>query len=152
MSARRHRVLAVLTDPAERAALTQALRADGYTVFSVSTFSGARKRLSTTSPDFLISDVRLRQFNGLHLLVSSQPDGVKGAMVLGAQADAMLAVDATRLGAIFLVKPVNPAELCRHVSKILAPSKHAPRPALASSPVANRQRPASISSLPHPLT
>ena len=151
MSPRRHRVLAVLSDRAERVALAQALRADGYTVFSASTFLGARKQFSTTSPDFLISDVRLREFNGLHLLISSQSDGVKGAMVLDTRSDAMLAAEATRLGAIYLVKPVNSTELCRHVSQILKPPRPVPRPALVSSQVANRGRPASISSRPLPL-
>ena len=132
MPARQHRVLAVLTDPVELAALTQTLRAAGYTVFGASTFSGARKRLSTTSLDLLISDVRLRDFNGLHLLISAKPHGVTRAMVLDTQADAMLAVDATRLGATYLVKPVNPSELCRRLSNILEPSEHAPRPVLAS--------------------
>ena len=122
MSVRRLRVLAVLTDPAELLALTRTVRAAGYTVFSASTFSEARKRLSTTSPDVLISDVRLREFNGLHLLISSQPDTIKSAIVLDAQPDAMLAVEATRLGALYLVKPVTPAELCRHLSKTLKPS------------------------------
>ena len=132
MAARQHRVLAVLSDPAELAALTKTLRAAGYAVSSASTFSGARKQLSTTSPDLLISDVRLQDFNGLHLLISSKTEGVKGAMVLDAQADAMLAVEATRLGATYLVKPVKSSELCRRVSNILEPAGHAERPALAS--------------------
>lgn len=53
-------------------------------------------------------------------------------MVLDAQADAMLAVEATRLGATYLVKPVKSSELCRRVSNILEPAGHAERPALAS--------------------
>lgn len=53
-------------------------------------------------------------------------------MVLDAQADAMLADEATRLGATYLVKPVNPSELCRRVSQILEPSGRVPRPAMAS--------------------
>ena len=140
MSARRHRVLAVLTDPAELLALTQTQRAAGYTVFSASTFSGAQKRLSSTSPDVLITDVRLREFNGLHLLISSPPDSIKSAIVLDAQPDAMLAVDATRLGALYLVKPVSPAELCRHLSKSLEPS-HLPHP-VEVAPITPRRPPA----------
>lgn len=132
MAARQHRVLTVLTDPTERAALTKALRAAGYVVSTASTFAGARKQLSTTSPDLLISDVRLQDFNGLHLLISSKNKGVKGAMVLDTQADAMLAVEATRLGATYLVKPVKSSELCRRVSTILEPAGHAERTALAS--------------------
>jgi DNA-binding NtrC family response regulator len=131
MATRQHRVLAVLTNPAKLEALTKTLRAAGHTVSSASTFSGARKQLSTTSPDLLISDGRLQIFNGLHLLISSKTEGVKGAMVPDAQADAMLALEATRLGATYLVKPVKASKLCRRVSNILEPAGHAKRPALA---------------------
>ena len=148
MSARRHRVLAVLTGPAELLALSQTLRAAGHTVFSASTFSGARKRLSTTSPDVLITDVRLQDFNGLHLLISSPPDTIKSAIVLDGQADAMLAVEATRLGALYLVKPVSPAELCRHLSNTLEPSP-LPHP-VEVAPVSTR-RPPALEGAPSPL-
>ena len=125
---RRNRVLVVLTDPAELAELTQALTAAGHAVFSASTFSGARKRLTTTSLDLLITDIRLLEFNGLQLIISTPRDRLRGAIVLDAEPDPVLADDATRLGALYLTKPVPPSELCRRVSGILAPSEPAPRP------------------------
>ena len=103
---RRNRVLVVLTDPAELAELTQALTAAGHAVFSASTFSGARKRLTTTSLDLLITDIRLLEFNGLQLIISTPRDRLRGAIVLDAEPDPVLADDATRLGALYLTKPV----------------------------------------------
>ncbi len=121
MTASRRCVLAVANDPAERAALIQALRAAGYSVVSAVTFTGALELLSTTPPDVLISDVRLREFNGLHLALYARDYLVKGTIVMGTPADVPLADEATRLGAVFLVKPVDLAEVCMHVSMILEP-------------------------------
>ena len=77
--------------------------------------------LSTTPPDVLISDVRLREFNGLHLALCARDDRVKGTIVMATPADVLLADEAARLGAVFLVKPVDLAEVCQHVSMILEP-------------------------------
>ena len=121
MSASRRCVLAVVHDRAERAALIQALRAAEYTVVSAVSFTGALELLSITPPDVLISDIRLREFNGLHLALYARDYLVKGTIVMGTPADVPLADEATRLGAVFLVKPVDLAEVCMHVSMILEP-------------------------------
>ena len=118
MSVRRHRVLVVVTDSAKRAALTRALRFAGYTVSGAATFPTARNRLLAHPPDVLISDIRLRAYNGLHLVVR-KPKAVKGAIVMDTQRDPVLAEDALRLGAVYLVKPVRPTQVCRQVSWIL---------------------------------
>ena len=110
MSASRRCVLAVANDPAERAALTQALRAAGYSVVSAVTFTGALELLSTTPPDVLISDVRLREFNGLHLALYARDYLVRGTIVMGTQADVPLAVYLPYLGSAWKIVAMTTKE------------------------------------------
>jgi FixJ family two-component response regulator len=72
------------------------------------------------APDLLITELRLGAFNGLHLVVlarSSQP--AMATIVLTGVPDPVLETEAKRLGAVYLVNPVKPAELLTVVSREL---------------------------------
>jgi len=54
-------------DSEERFAYAAALRRAGHTVYTAATFAEARATLLRTSPDVLVTQVRLADFNGIHL-------------------------------------------------------------------------------------
>ena len=81
-----HRVLRALTD------------ADVHVVH-VSSFAAARERLAD-DPDLLISEVRLREHNGLHLALWAQGLGIP-VIVVG-ESDPVTARDAAGGGAAYL--------------------------------------------------
>jgi CheY-like chemotaxis protein len=71
----------------------------GYDVTVVATFAAGKKKLRAI-PDLLITEVRLNDYNGLHLALYAYNDGVP-AIVVGA-ADPVLESEAGNLGAAFL--------------------------------------------------
>ena len=64
------RVLIVDSDPARQRQLAEAIGTAGI-VETVADFQTARGRLVSYSPDFLIANLRLGEYNGLHLVYSA---------------------------------------------------------------------------------
>ncbi len=129
-------VLLVTESPASRSRIEGWLQNLGYAVEAVSSFEDARSKLRTLNPDVLISDVRLGEFNGLHLVIvgrARRPTMV--AIVLGAH-DPVLAREAERHGATYLAEPVTEDALAAHVTMALReagrqrrwPRKHVAEP------------------------
>ena len=108
-SLRPKRVLVVDDDAATRTGLAELLEQGGYQCTAVGTFDEARQLLRVMHPDLLITDIRLREYNGLQLLLNS-PHPV-AAIVISGYADPVLEAEARRSGAGYLLKPVDPAEL-----------------------------------------
>jgi len=114
-------ILAVDTDPAALAALVDLLRTAGYQTTGVPTFEAARQFLTSSRCDLLITAIRLVAFNGLHLVVRSRVcSPTTASIVLSTFADAMDESEARRLGAAYMVKPVDPATLLEVVKTTLA--------------------------------
>ncbi|HWC30900.1 MAG TPA: hypothetical protein VG845_12545, partial [Dehalococcoidia bacterium] len=65
----------------------------------VTTFAAARSRLRAL-PDVLITEVRLADYNGLHLALYAQADGIP-TIVLG-DADPVAEAQAAEFGATFM--------------------------------------------------
>lgn len=110
------RVLLVNPSIASRQRMEQWLRGAGFSTESVATFEEAHQRLKATSPDVLITQVRLGEFNGLHLAIVGQgrrPALV--AIVIGAP-DAVLVKEAESHGATYLTEPVTEEELVAQVT------------------------------------
>jgi DNA-binding response OmpR family regulator len=112
------KILVVEDDTTTRVALAELLRQAGYDPVPVGTFHEARRALESETPDLLISDVRLDGFNGLQL-VAINPRPLP-AIIITAFPDQVLAEDARRLGADFLVKPFSPSTLLDLVARRLA--------------------------------
>jgi two-component system response regulator GlrR len=75
-------------------------------------FEDAKKYLTTSKPDILITDVRLGGSNGLHLVVMSKlahPEMI--AVVMTGYDDVVLKKDAEAAGAHYVVKPLLVADL-----------------------------------------
>lgn len=77
----------------------------GYRILTADSFERAVEVLRTASPDLLILDVRLGEFNGLQLIVTA-PHPIRAIVVTGF-VDPVLERDARQLGAEYLVKPIT---------------------------------------------
>lgn len=116
------KVLVVDDEPAWVQPTLEVLERAGYTARSAPSFPAALEALASFKPDLLITDIRLREYNGLHLLVRSRADHPRMAsLVVSGFEDPLLAQDARREGAFdFLVKPFGAAVLLGKVADALA--------------------------------
>ena len=99
------RVLVVAPSRPLARELAAALRSDGYAPIVVSDFVVARTLLEAR-PDFLISELKLGAYNGLHLAIHAAGQGTP-AIIVG-DADPVLQAEAERYKAAFLRMPVDP--------------------------------------------
>ena len=113
-----HTILIVDDDPATREGLALLLTETGYQALTASTVPAALQVLAERHPDLLIADVRLDAYNGLHL-VAMAPRPIPAIIVTGFP-DPSIEVDARRLGADFLIKPVIPSTLLDLIARKLA--------------------------------
>jgi DNA-binding response OmpR family regulator len=91
--------------------LTAAVSALGFSVTTADTFHAAVERLRVP-PDLLIADIRLGEYNGLHLVLRGKSARAElAAVVTSAVDDPVLRSDAEQLGATFVIKRTTPAEL-----------------------------------------
>ena len=118
------KILIVDDDEPTRAGLAMLLADSGYETITAGTVPAAIKLLSEAQPDFLLVDIRLDQYNGLHLVaMRNRPIP---AVVLTGFADPAIEADARRLGAEFLLKPISPSVLVALVKRLLAEGRMGP--------------------------
>jgi DNA-binding response OmpR family regulator len=110
---RRHHVVIVAQNPALATALLSWLGSAGYELAIVTTFVAA-KALLETSPALLISEVKLGEYNGLHLALKARTAGIP-SIVIGPH-DPVLERDANELGAVYLTSVLRR----RHVLDVVA--------------------------------
>jgi len=92
-----------------------------YDVLTAINFEEARKVTDEQSPDLLIVDVRLGEYNGLHLVIRERlahPE--RPIIVISGYPDEQTAAEVRHYGAEFLPKPVNLGELSAMVTRMLA--------------------------------
>jgi DNA-binding NtrC family response regulator len=92
----------------------------GFSVVPASSFAEAHRLLPFVRPDVLVTDIRLGEYNGLQLVVQAgtlQP--APGVIVTSGFEDPVLVAEAARLGATFLVKPVQPSRLVALISEMV---------------------------------
>ena len=118
------KILIVDDDEPTRAGLAALLAEAGYDTVTAGTVPAAIKLLSEARPDLLLVDIRLDQYNGLHLVAMRQAP--IPAIVLTGFADPAIEADARRLGAEFLLKPVSPGFLTTLVGRLLAEGRMGP--------------------------
>jgi len=113
----------VVAMKAESATALTLLGGSGYDVVFAAGFEAAARKLERSSPDLLISELRLGRFNGLHLVIRSQSTHPNmRSILLDRSHDSVLEVEALRQGALYLVEPVSAADLLGHVSRQLTES------------------------------
>ncbi len=120
-----HHLLVVSTDASVLSGRSSALTAAGYVVSACAGFPEARQSLAAgTSPDVLITDVRLGPYNGLHLVAIARVEHPRTLAIVIGQGDQVLEAEARGLAARYLVGPVSGSDLVSAVADALM----APRP------------------------
>jgi DNA-binding NtrC family response regulator len=113
-----YRILLVDPDETSTAVNEHTLVGAGFRTAAVSTFAEATRQISLACPDLLVTALRLKAFNGLHLLLRCREDHPElPVIVVGYPED--LTSDIGRYGARFLTKPSDPAAFLSVVSDLL---------------------------------
>ena len=111
--------------------LTNILERAGHDVTVAGSASEASTMLARSSPDLLLSELRLGAFNGIHLAIRHRSSHPKmRTIILDSAYDPVLAGDARHCEATYLVEPVSEAQLLTAVSRTLTekvPSRRWPR-------------------------
>ena len=98
MSTARRRILVVSDTLALANNLLAWLKDAGYEPAVVTSFSAGKEHLRT-APDILITELKLREYNGLHLALRAHRDGIPTAVI---GADPAFAGDAEEVGASYV--------------------------------------------------
>jgi DNA-binding NtrC family response regulator len=110
------------------ASLVKPLRDAGYGAVGADTFESAKRLLHTQWYDLLITDLRLAEFNGLHLVFHSRVlNPMATAIVMSPIPDVSIESETRRLGAHFVAGPVEPRRLLALVGMVLEGAQ--PQPA-----------------------
>jgi DNA-binding NtrC family response regulator len=106
------KILVLDDEPSVAALYALALEHAGHHVTKCTSYEDARAHLKNDAPEALLADVRVGEFNGLQLALffrSTSPDGP--LMIVSGHDDVVIRKEAERLGAAFLLKPVDINEL-----------------------------------------
>lgn len=121
---------ALVVEPSldEAARLVTTLTSCGFDVTVADSFIKAKAHLGARAPTVLVTELRLADYNGLHLVLrgtSMRPD--MAAIVLSSANDPGLQPDAEALGATFMLKPVDQKELVAATLRTVASLRSAGR-------------------------
>jgi DNA-binding response OmpR family regulator len=123
-------VLLVHSDPAALTSVSDLLQRAGYRVRRAPSFEDARQALAAR-PACLVAAVQLGVFNGLHLVLDGRArDPRLAAIVVGSRRDEALRVDAQRLGAAYIVEPIEQGAFLALVAQLMAGAPVTDVPAL----------------------
>jgi DNA-binding response OmpR family regulator len=115
-----YRILVLDDDENALAGIVELLRDAGHDVTGAATYDAAKGLLASGPFDLLISDVRLRSFNGLHLVMQTRADHPETAIIIiTGYEDPLIDLEAHRYHADLVRKPIRPAEFTARVSEAL---------------------------------
>lgn len=112
---------ALVVEPsvAETLFLVSSLSELGFQVGVSDNFRDARARLMST-PSLLVTELRLGEYNGLHLVFRARSIRSEMAAIIRTQiADPLLQLEAERMGATFVLKTTSPQEFRAAVARTL---------------------------------
>ena len=113
-------VLIVSPSPALAEDLIEWVVPAGYRPSVPTTFESANRQLRT-NPQIVITQLRLREYNGLHLAIRAREAGIP-ALVVG-EADAVLERDAEQLGATFVKRDeLEPGRILALLHNLVSPA------------------------------
>jgi DNA-binding response OmpR family regulator len=116
-----YRVLVLDDDEHALSGIVELLRDAGHNVTGAATYDAAKRLLALSPFDLLVSDVRLRSFNGLHLVMQTRADHPEiGVIIITGYDDPMIDMEAHRYNAKLVRKPIRPKEFMRTVNEALA--------------------------------
>lgn len=121
---------ALIVEPnlVQAVAIASALTESWFNVTIADTFQKARTALTGGPPAVLVTEIRLAEYNGLHLVIygkSIRPE--MAALVMSSEPDSVLESEAEALGATYMIKPVSgkdaQAALLRTISRLEIPAR-----------------------------
>jgi len=116
-----YRILVVDDDEHALDGLVELLRGAGYDVTGAATYDAAGRLLVERSFDVFVVDVRLRGFNGLHLVKRARAEHPDIAIIIiSGYETPLMELEAGRYQAVFVPKPVRPSLLLETVARCAA--------------------------------
>ena len=116
-----YQILVIDDDENALAGLVELLRGAEYDVTGASGYDQARQCLDTTPFDLMVTDVRLRGFNGLNLVKKCRAEYPEMAVIIiSGYEEPLMELESHRYQALFVQKPIRPAEFLRQVAAALA--------------------------------
>lgn len=117
----RYSVLVLEDDENALAGIAELLTESGCDVRAVSAYDDAKNLLTLGSYDLFITDVRVRSFNGLHLVSKLRKESPETAIIImTGYEEPLIELEASRYNAIFIKKPIKAATLLEAVKRSLA--------------------------------
>jgi CheY-like chemotaxis protein len=117
----RYNVLVLEDDENALAGIAELLTESGCEVTAASAYEDAKKLLTLGNYDLFITDVRVRSYNGLHLVMKLRKESPETAIIIMTGYDEpLMQLEASRYNAIFIKKPVTPGNLLEAVKRSLA--------------------------------
>jgi DNA-binding NtrC family response regulator len=126
--------LAVVVDgnTPDRVSTVALLETAGYQVRSARTFDEAKTLIAAERPHILVTDLRLGQYNGIHLVLRSRSENPRmAALVTSRIADPVLEAEVHRQNAHFVLRPLTGPQLLAAVTASLNDVAPAPPPVAA---------------------
>lgn len=115
-----YHILVVDDDEVALSGVVELLRDAGHHVTGAETYDAAKRLLSISAFDLLVSDVRLRSFNGLNLVMHARSDHSDMAIIImTGYDDPLIDLEAHRYNAPIMKKPLRPREFLQQVEKVL---------------------------------
>lgn len=115
-----YRILVLDDDEHALAGIVELLRDDGHMVTGAATFEAGKRLLAASRFDLFVSDVRLRGYNGLHLVRQAHLDHPDmAAIIMTGYDEPMMELEAGRYGAVFVRKPLKPKAFLEAVTRAL---------------------------------
>ena len=107
-----YRVLVLEDDENALAGIVELLTESGYDVTGASAYEDAKRILSDTTYDLFVTDIRLRAYNGIHLVKKVREESPDTAIIIMTGYDEpLMQLEASRYSARFLKKPIKSSEL-----------------------------------------
>jgi DNA-binding response OmpR family regulator len=124
------RILVVSRSSSQRELTTRWLASEGYEASAVVDFREARRALEASSPDLLVTDIKLDAYNGLHLAIWARGRGMTTKVIVIGEPDFVLQQEAEREGVAYLVPPLDRQTFMAVVEARLtaySPTRRSPR-------------------------
>jgi CheY-like chemotaxis protein len=117
----RYKVLVLEDDENALAGIAELLTETGCEVTAASAYEDAKRLLTLGNYDLFITDVRVRSYNGLHLVMKLRKESPETAIIIMTGYDEpLMELEASRYNAIFVKKPLKPGMLLDAVKRSLA--------------------------------
>jgi CheY-like chemotaxis protein len=115
------RILVIDDDEHALLGMSELLCDQGHDVTAAATYHEAKTALSESAFDLLVTDVRLRAYNGLHLVMHSRAEHPDMAVVITTGYDEpAIALEASRYNARFVKKPIQADDFLKTIDEALS--------------------------------